>query len=115
MNLLCKPRALGGSPFANEELEILDQAIQVKSDANNVVYDYLLAVNQRCQHPLLLMWNPSALINCDSRARSYFIGKRNITAYQKFKDEISPRFQRKALNLLTQVQVKVSLVRMAHG
>lgn len=105
-SFLCLPSSIGGVRPTDRQLNILDEAIQVKSDADNVVYDYLLTVKETCGYPLVSLWVPEELIRCENQYREYvLLTLKNNTMYGEFTTNISPRFRRKSLELLTQVQV----------
>ena len=103
---MCLPSSINGVQRTDRQLNILDKAIQVKSDAENVVYDYLVAVKRTCGYYLPSLWMPEKLIRCENDHRHYLLMTlNNTTMYEEFKNKISPPYRHKALELLTQVQV----------
>ena len=79
-------------------------------DLNEIVYNYDVAIaNNLYYNPaIILLWQPWRLLQCETFHRLSFLN--NLTAredYNKF-NQMSIRFQERALNLIAFVKVKIS-------
>ncbi|CAF0912881.1 unnamed protein product [Rotaria sordida] len=89
----------------NSAMKLLDQAIVQSIDVKNIVYDYDTTTNDFCGFALILLWQPYKLINCEIYYRSLLSNNLLFyNNYNKFKKEISPPFQQKALSLMIPVK-----------
>ena len=105
--------ASGNSTVANEELKLLDGAITMQTDPENIVFNYFLATSKHCSNTLHVLWTPRQLILCEEKSRTDLLVKQdNITAYEEFDKTISLPFQQKSLKLFTEFKVQFSIVPM---
>jgi hypothetical protein len=75
---------------------------------NNIVFEYDFATRKYCDRGLILLWRPDKLINCEMQYRlSMSNDMTNKETYDIFSKEISAPFRRKALNLMSTVQVRM--------
>lgn len=97
----------GNTNNANDILKSLRELPPVIIDMNNDFYAYgaSVAKEKSCDPSIILLWNPLKLMECEINYRKSFQGSPDAREdYEKF-DEISERFQQRALRLMTSIKV----------
>lgn len=92
-------------------MQSLDTAIKQSSDVKNIVYNYDSTTEKICKvSALVLLWEPSELIRCETDYRLLmFTNFATTDVYDKFNKEISGPFRKKALDLMISAKVRLQL------